>query len=804
MAANIALILASQGQRVLVVDHDLASPSLHRYLSAFLPAARTGPWSDTPVRLEGDFGHPHGTIDFLGPATDSPAPAPGSPSPAPASPGTCAVGRPDLVTMDYDVVLIDTPAGVGAAPIAEELADIVVLGFTLSQQHRNRAVQLAREIENGARGNAIRILPVPMRVDQAAGQATAQRRIAAHRQFAWLVEDLTDAERQRYWADVEIPYEPDYADEEGLPFLDQPSVHRERLVGAHLKLARRLLPGMPEMALPPAPDPALRRYREAREDAARRNNTVTILHAAADRYWAEWIAAALRSMEFTAARRWIDRVRAEDLPPGPTLIVVSARLLGLPGLEDRLRRVIARAQADSQVPGAVTIDGTWLPDELFPRLGKVSLLGKNAKEAHEELASYYQVPGSIAPSANQLYFPGRRESFGVNLPAFISSPAGRDDIIDRIRDHFTARETPPPLTLTGPAGMGKTQIALEYAARFRSYYDTIALIRADSAEAVQTGLGKLAAQKPPKHPAGDPRAAVLEELRSGPAERWLLIYSGADQPAVLDGLIPEASEGHVLVTAREAVRDGSVPLAVPRLAPADATAVVSGLVEGILPEDADWVAEAMRGIPLALRLACAWLRVTAGELARDALPATITRDAVLELKSRYSSEPGQADPVGFTARLHLGDLPRGHLGRAATLLLQTCAFLGSSGLPWRILRSPEMRERLARENPEMSDPIMLSSALHELAKRGLLLLDDADLLPGDITRAPLRIHPRVLDVVRDGLTAEQRSQRRARTATLLATSVTPGIIDDVVEGEEVYAELLEHVGPSGAAAQTDD
>lgn len=803
MVADIALILASQGRRVLVVDHDLTAPALHRYLSAFLPTASADTWNDTPTPLEGDFGHPDGAIDFLGRPTDDMA----GPDPdGTVSPDGCTITWPDILARGYDAVLIDIPAGGGPARIVERSANVVVLGFTLNPRQRDRAMRLATKIEAGSRGSSIRILPVPMSVNAAEGKTTASRRIAAHRQFARLVENLPEAERQCYWDDVEIPHQADYADSEGLPFLDPPSADRDRLVSAHHRLAQRLLPGTPEPpALPLIPEETRRAYREARQDAAQRDNRVTVLHAAADRYWAEWIAAALRSMNFAVARRRIDQVPAEDPSAGTTLVVVSARLLGLPGVEDRLRQVIDRAQADSQIPGAVTIDDTWPSVELFPELGKVSLRGDDAKEAYEKLAAYYQLPESSMPQSSRAHFPGSRDGIEVNLPAFARELPGRDGIVDQIRDHFMARKAPPPLTLTGPAGVGKGQIALEYVARFRSYYDIIALIRADSVEAVQADLGKLAARKPPKRPAGDSRAAMLRELASGSGRHWLLIYTGADDPAVLDGLVPKGDDGHVLVTAEDAAAPGTVSLAVPCLSPGDAKTAVHGLVGGMVSDDAEWVATAMRGIPLALRLACAWLQVTADELElRGSVQATITQDAVASLRERFPAESGDAaDPVEFAVRLHLEDLPDLYLGRAAMLLLRTCAFLGSCGLPWRTLRSPEMLTLLAGENPELSDPVLLSIALHQLARRGLLLLDDAELLPGDITQTPLRVHPRVLRVVRDSLSPEQRARFRAQVSSLLAAGVA-GPVDDVVEGAAGYSELLEHIGPCGAKTQTDD
>ncbi len=359
-----------------------------------------------------------------------------------------------------------------------------------------------------------------------------------------------------------------------------------------------------------------------------------------------------------------------------------------------------------------------------------------------------------------------------------------------------------PLALTGPAGMGKTLIALEYAWRFRADYDTIVLIRADSAEAIRADLAQLASEMPPKRPGGEAGTAALEEQLWGAAapRRWLLILTGADDPALLDWLLPDAGRGHVLITARDAVPARSVPVAVPPLALADAEAIVSSLVEGISPRDAARIAEFVQGIPLALQLACAWLQVTVGQMAeRGALLATVTEDTAREFQSRFSrlvagGPAAVSGPVRPVVELQLEGLRSGPLGEAAALLLETCAFLGSSGLSWRLLTSPEMLAQLAAANQEMTDPVLMPLVFHQIASRGLLLLDDAALLPGDLTRASLRVHPRVLNVVRDRMTPQQQADRRQQVSRMLAASAPLRIDNDVIRDRAVYAELLEHVG----------
>lgn len=795
MVANIALMLASQGRRVLAVDHDLASPSLHRYFSAFLPSrpGQSGP--GTPVRLEADFGHPQGAVDFLGPEPGAAAPAAG-----------CAVERPDLLSREYDVVLIDTPADTSTALIAGELADVVVLGSTPDPQYLTPALRMAEAIASGPRGDSIRILPVLMRVSQAPDQRTMSQRVRARLELASLLPGMSDDERQGYWADMEIPFEPEYAEEEGLPFLAPLSGSRERLAGAYLRIARKLLPGRPDIFLSDPPSSAQRLYREARREADERNRTVTVLHSAADRYWAEWITEALQALGLTAVRKRIDEEHDTLPDTGSTLIVVSEQLHGL----ERLLRQAAAGETGpgGQIPVAVTVDGKWPPGTSLPEPMRVSLANMDGNTAYRTLATYYRISDpdeSLRPGR----FPGTSEGETLNLPDPAHGVTGRDAVLDQIRDHFLEPE-PRPLTITGPGGMSKTPIALEYARRFRACYDVIAFVQADSLEALRADLGAIAGKMLPHRPANDTRTAALADLQAAnPRARWLLICGSADDPSILDRLIRGSVGGHVLIISGGAVREESDAISVPALAPADSEAMVMDLVPGISPGDAALVSTAMQGIPLALRLACARLQVIAGHLSerRDALPASNTTDAVAEFTSHFPADPGDiADPVEFVVNLHLtelAELTEHSLRDGAMLLLETCAFLGGSGLSWRLLRSPEMLEQLAEASPGLRDPVLLSVVFHEIASRGLLLFDESELVPGDYTRAPLRIHPRVLSIIRSRMSPRERELRSQKVSLALAALPAPGIAEDVIGNESVYAELLEHVRPSGAAGHLD-
>lgn len=787
MVANVSLILASQGYRVLVVDLDLATPSLHRYLTAFLPVAPATLTGTSPVRLTCNFIDQRGSVDFIGPTTDTVA-----------DPADFTVRRADLTERGYDFVLVDTPAGAESVALTSELADILVLGYSLNKQVMDKAAHHAQAVRDGTRGDAVRVLPVPMRVDQNAGGVTARMRIEGRRQFAWLLAGLTGEERQRYWTDIEIPYEPDYAIEEGLPFLDDSSDQRKRLVDAYGRLATLLAPVPGPAPQAAVTDETRARYRQARLAAAGGNASVTVLHAAADRYWAEWLVIELQRMDLTVRRRRIDQAVPADFRVSSELIVVSKQLLAVPGGGDYLSAVAGPPSADSQVSLGVSVDGSRLPGDRFPTLGYVDLAGKNAKEAREELASYYQVPSSGVSAYGQLYYPGRDKELVSNLPLRDGICHGRDDAIDQIRDYFTSPDEPGPVTLTGPPGIGTSRLALEYAYRFAAHYDLVVRIRADSVLAIRAGLAELAGLAPPRRPGGDAGLAALRQLQTESAEprRWLLIYDGVSTMADLDEFLPEPGHGDVLLTARAAVVGAARELTVGALAPGDATAMLVELIPGILPAEAAPIANALDGVPLALRLAAGWVgRVIDQLLSGGAHPATTTSNAVQELGARLAAAGG-ADPVQVVVGLLMDLLASSQRGAAAILLLETCAFLAPTGLSRRLLRSAGMLAQLAQADSDIADPVVVHNVLRTLAGCGFSMA-------GGTAEDPLQIHPRVMEILRGRMSAEQRAERTRAVTLMLAASAPLDIDDDVIGHAEIYRELLPHVESSGALLETD-
>lgn len=250
--ANVAWILANTGRRVLVVDCDLESPSLHEFFRPFLldpgllstdgvidalgefTLQAQSPTAEPDllryvVSLEWAFPEP-GTLDFLPAGRQSAAYAVRVAgfdwcSFLEGAQGALLVeGVERTMREEYDVVLIDVHCGLTEAGrlCSARLADAVVVCFTLVSSSIEAARTLAEMVQSERPQAPAELFPVPMRVDLAEKELLERGR--KHAREAFLPFDSSTHPRDdAYWADVEVAYIPFYAYNEMLAaFGDRP------------------------------------------------------------------------------------------------------------------------------------------------------------------------------------------------------------------------------------------------------------------------------------------------------------------------------------------------------------------------------------------------------------------------------------------------------------------------------------------------------------------------------------------------------------------------------------------------------
>jgi hypothetical protein len=148
----------------------------------------------------------------------------------------------------------------------------------------------------------------------------------------------------------------------------------------------------------------------------------------------------------------------------------------------------------------------------------------------------------------------------VGLPAIWNVPyprnsqfTGREDLLAALQG---ARTEAQPVVLTqvlrGLGGVGKTQLALEYAYRYGGTYRLVWWVRAEDPATLASDYAALAAplQLPEQAASDQPEtiAAVRRWLER--QEGWLLILDNAPAPAAVHDYLPRSPRGHVLITSR--------------------------------------------------------------------------------------------------------------------------------------------------------------------------------------------------------------------------------------------------------------
>lgn len=124
---------------------------------------------------------------------------------------------------------------------------------------------------------------------------------------------------------------------------------------------------------------------------------------------------------------------------------------------------------------------------------------------------------------------------------------GRARLLGTIRDAFTAGES--TVVLHGAEGVGKSQIAIEYAHRYAADYELVWWIPAGHALHIRIALAELA-MRLGQLVVPDLRAALPAVQAVTPDETWLLIFDDAGRSEEVLPFVP-SSRAHVLLTSQD-------------------------------------------------------------------------------------------------------------------------------------------------------------------------------------------------------------------------------------------------------------
>jgi tetratricopeptide (TPR) repeat protein len=383
--------------------------------------------------------------------------------------------------------------------------------------------------------------------------------------------------------------------------------------------------------------------------------------------------------------------------------------------------------------------------------------------------------------------PGRNKHF-----------TGREELLSQLRDSMlttaTAAVVPLPQALQGLGGVGKTQLAIEYAWQYRGFYDLVWWVPSDQPMLVPSTLAALTDELKLR-PAGsigieEAAASVREALQRGdPYDKWLLIFDNADEPEQIRDFLPEGGPGHILITSRNSRWSGvaeTVPVDV--FSTTESVAFLrKRLQRNVDEKEAEHLAHELGDLPLALEQAAA-LQVMTG---------MSTEDYVEQLSKQTRALLGMGKsteyPHSMTAAWQLSVLEIENRLPQAAEVLRCLAFFGPDPIPRDVFRRGNKSEA-QRMGPLLADPLMLTQAIAELSRFALVKVEQ--------DAGTVQVHRLVQALLRDSLSDQARKDIRHEVHQLLS-SAAPTDPEDTGQWQDFEA-LVPHVRPSGLVECRDE
>jgi hypothetical protein len=515
-----------------------------------------------------------------------------------------------------------------------------------------------------------------------------------------------------------------------------------------------------------------------------------VSYAQADHAWAEWIAwqlekggqrVVLQAWDFGPGSDWVHQMHNATATAKRTIAVLSGSYLRSVHGEAEWRAAYAKdPTGELGVLVPVRVEPVELPGLLATR-NYLDLVGLSETAARAALLGLLDHPGT-RPTSPPIW-PGNqigertgdaRPRFPGELPVIWQVPygpnrnlVGRAGLLERLRASFSNRDGPRVIALVGLAGVGKTQLAVEYAYAAKADYDLVWWVRAHDLDVAHIDMAQLAAE-PALNLGISAEFAPKEAVRAlgrwlQRHDRWLLILDNLDDPAQLRVLLPPTVGGDVLVTSRYGSdwKGMAEPIAVEPLGLEDAAGFLLARSGDEDRAAAVALAEVLGGLPLALEQAAAFV-------AETKIFALAGYQGMFASCSARLFEQGRPDDrehgldVAFSLLVEQlrGESP------AAVELLYLVAFFASDDLPWTILA-----EHADVLPPGLSvaagDPLELPAVVRALRRYSLIKTANEGLV----------VHRLVQTVVRNTLSPDQR-RHWAGNALRLLLAAFPSDVGD--------------------------
>ena len=345
---------------------------------------------------------------------------------------------------------------------------------------------------------------------------------------------------------------------------------------------------------------------------------------------------------------------------------------------------------------------------------------------------------------------------------------GREKVLDIVRKKLDSSKR---VALSGMHGVGKTQVAAEYARRYRDYYQTILWVRAETRETLALDFASIARLL--DLPQKDERdQAVIVGAVNRWLERnggWLLVLDNTEDLSRLREFVPSTHSGHILLTTLAQAFGGFADKVLIDEMSEDEGALLllrrATLLGKELPLEAAKevdtklareIAGELGGLPLALDQAGAYIEETPSTLAEY---RRLYEREGKHLRKERGELSGDHPSVTVTFSLAFNELAK--RDPVAADLVRLCAFLAPDAIPEEIFTNGGLA--LGQEFAlRTGNPLDFAATLKHAAQFSLIRRDASD--------RSLDIHRLVQEVLKDEMDTDRHREWAERAVRAVELS----------------------------------
>jgi tetratricopeptide (TPR) repeat protein len=362
-------------------------------------------------------------------------------------------------------------------------------------------------------------------------------------------------------------------------------------------------------------------------------------------------------------------------------------------------------------------------------------------------------PAATIPRGGIWRVPGGRNTYFT----------GRERVLGDIQQYFQRPGDRPAIqAIVGLGGIGKTQLAAEYAWRNRADYDVVWWLAADDATTLALSYAQLAERLGLRTTKLETLEATRQELRRalGNFGKWLLVFDNAPSAEAVRSYLPLIRSGHVLITSRDTEWAGVAQRY--GLGVMERTESVEFLMRRVgrrgKDKSAGRVAQALGDHPLALEQAGAHIVESRIDFAKY-LKQFESHWAELLARGTGLATPGAEYPDSLAMSLELTFRQLEESLPGAQALLNLFAFFAGESIPPWVL---ETAATISEELPLNLIPLAIDQKSREDAlaalRRYSLVEADAESSAGEQNGGDLRVHRLVAALARRRLATMEKAE----------------------------------------------